>query len=182
MKIRLLFGLSLIVSSGCLTNTSGIIRYNNRFNTVNKVSKPHDKVGYIDNLSDRYGRGLMKIKDTNSTSKMEDQLFSIVSFYHFNQDSVVIMIESPVSEGVFYIRTTIEGSSSQSIFEIDDWSARTVYTTLKSGLLLSNPVNDIDMICGRIKYRGRDNANGRVISINSIFYYNQESIFYYNHP
>ena len=170
-----------MVASGCLINKSGTIRYNDQFNTVKRVYKPHDKVGFIDNSSDGYGRGLMKIKDTKSTGKMKDQIFSIVSFYHFIQDSVVILIESPLSEGNFEIRTHIKGSSYQSIFEIDDWPASTVFTTLKSCLLLSNPVNDIGMICGRIKYRGRDNANGRVISINSIFYYNQKSIFYYNH-
>lgn len=180
MKIGVLFGLLVIVASGCLINKSGTIRYNDQFNTVNRVNKPLDEVGIIHSLSDWYGRGLMKIRDKKSKGIMKDQLFSIVSFYHFNQDSVIIMIENPTSEGDFYIRTTIEGSAYQSIVEIDDWPARTVFTTLKSCLLLSNPVNDKGMICGRIKYRGRDNASGRVFSIKSIFYYNQKSIFYYN--
>ena len=63
MKIEMLIAFILIVSSGCIINTSGAIRYNGQFNTVSRVNEPLDEIGVIHSLSDRYGRGLMKIRD-----------------------------------------------------------------------------------------------------------------------
>ncbi len=79
MKIEMLIAFILIVSSGCIINTSGAIRYNGQFNTVSRVNEPLDEIGVIHSLSDRYGRGLMKIRDKKSKGIMKDQVFSIVS-------------------------------------------------------------------------------------------------------
>ncbi|HFA52102.1 MAG TPA: hypothetical protein ENJ95_24055 [Bacteroidetes bacterium] len=163
----------LFLSIGCSPKITEQIKYKNGYNNFNKIEQSIKGHGAAITYSkgEPKNSGTIKINDSSASHSNRGTIFTFVKKEKYSEDEIIIINEALTNEGIFRLSTIINGDRQTTEFEIvKSWENRINFSTKKSKLKMSKPINSKETTSFKLQYIGIEKGGNRKIKLRNEFY------------